>query len=130
MTEEKQPEQPQFIAVQIIGERGKSVLVQTGDFKRYFVPASKVKGGQVDRETLDKAVFHGIPWEDYLGLESISNEALALMLRQAGIYPLDDLQQRDRRLIRIGTRMIGQAVQDAARRAAETKPPRRRKNAS
>lgn len=123
-TDEKQPE---LVPVRVIGERGRSVLVQTDDCKRWFVPTSKVKDGQVDRETLDKAVAHGVPWEDYLDLSNLTAEALALALRQAGIYTSDDLQQKDRKLIRISVNFIGQAVQEAAKRAAEVKPPRRKR---
>lgn len=124
MTEETV--QPEFIKVQVVGQQGKSVLVQTADFKRYYVPASKVKDGQVDKGELEKAALYGIPWEAYLGMDTVTTEALALMLRQAGIYTLADLRVRDRQIIRIGTNLIGQVVREAAQRADQAKPPRRK----
>lgn len=124
MTEDEK--QPEWIKVKIVGQQGKSALVQTADFRRYYLPASKVKDNQIDKTELDKAALYGVPWEAYLGMDTITTEALALMLRQAGIYTLADLKARDRQLIRIGTNLIGQVVRDAATRADKAKPPRRK----
>ena len=122
-TPEPKPEPPR-VRVRVISERDKSVLIQTDDFRRYYAPASKVRDGTIAQADLDKCPLYGIPWEDYLGLGDVTADALALMLRQARIYTLDDLQVRDRQLIRIGTNTIGRVVRDAAERAAEAKPPR------
>ena len=111
------------IKVAVVGQQGKSALVQTEDFKRYYVPSGKVKDGQIDQQTLDRAVPYGIAWEAYLGMDAITTESLARMLRQAGIYTVADLNEKDRQLIRIGTSLIGQAVRDAAAKA-EKNPPR------
>lgn len=121
--EEPAPEPPR-VPVRVIEVRGKSTLIQTDDFKRYYAPSSKVRARQIAQSDLDKCPPYGIPWEGYLGMDSITGEALALMLRQAGIYTLTDLQARDRQLIRIGTKLIGQVVRDAARRADKAKPPK------
>ena len=115
-----------MVPVKVMGEQGKSLLIQTVDFKRYYVPRSKVKDNQIDQADLDKAAIYGIPWEAYLGLDTVTTEALALMLRQSGIYTRADLQQRDRQLIRIGTNLVGQVVREAAQRAEAAKPPRRK----
>ena len=134
MTEENQIEptetidgpkpEPPRVPVRVIETKGKSALVQTEDFRRYYAPASKVKNGTIAQDDLDKCPEYGIPWEAYLGMDSITTGALALMLRQARIYTLADLQVRDRQLIRIGTNLIGRVVREAAERAAEAKPPR------
>jgi len=125
MTEETEIK-PEYIKVSVVGGEGKSVLVQTADFKRYYMPRSKVKDGQVEKSDLERAALYGIPWEAYLGMDTITTEALALRLRQAGIYTLSDLRARDRQLIRIGTNFIGQVVREAAERADKAKPPRRK----
>jgi len=120
---EQQPE-PECVPVQVVGRKGTSALVQTDEFKRYYVPASRVKDGQVDKADLDKSVQYGIQWEAYL--EPILPEILVLWLRKRGIYTVDDLAARDRELIRIGTKLISQAVRQAAQEAAKRKPPKKR----
>jgi len=122
-------QEPEFIPIKVIEMRGKSALVQTADFKRYYAPVSKLNGDKIDKAELDKCQLYGVPWEAYLGTDVITAEVLALMLRQVGIYTLDDLHVRDRQLIRIGSRLVGRVVRDAAKRADEAKPPRRKRNA-
>ena len=121
MTETEQREPIRVVVVEV---KGQSALVETPDHRRWFVPADKVQDGKVDADTMDKAALYGIPWEAYLNLDTLTTETLAGMLRKAGIYTSDDLKQRDRRLIRIGTLLIGQIVQDAAKRACEKQPRR------
>lgn len=113
------------VHVCVIDTKGQSALVQTDDFKQWFVPVSAVSGNSIDRETLDRAILHGVPWESYIDTDAITGDGLARMLRKAGIHTQADLQQCDRRLIRIGTKLIGQAVQDAAQRARSAQPLRR-----
>ena len=124
MIEEQQQPEPKRVRVQVVGAKGKSSLVQTDDLKRYYVPANRVRDGWIDEDVLLKGIRYGVPWEAYLGMDSASSEALGMMLRQAGIYTLADLQVRDRQLIRIGTNFIGKAVREAARMAEQGKPPR------
>ena len=127
MTEETaEPKPIEWVNIRVIGEKDKSLLVQTVDFKRFYVPRTKVHDGRIERTDLDKCALYGIPWEAYLGMDTITTEALALMLRQAGIYTLADLQARDRQLIRIGTNLVGRVVREAAIRADKAKPPRRK----
>jgi len=116
--------EPERILVRVIEEQGKSALVQTDDFRRYYAPTANIEDGAIAQGDLDQCPYYGIQWEAYLGMDSITTETLASMLRQAGIYTLDDLRDRDRQLIRIGTNLIGRVVRDAAQRAAEAKPPR------
>jgi len=123
MTEDEQPKQ-EPITVQVIGAQGRSTLVQTDDLRRWYVPSSKVKDGQVDKADLDKSPPYGIQWEAYL--EPILPETVALWLRKRGIYTADDLATRDRELIRIGTKLITEAVRQAAQEAAQQKPPKKR----
>lgn len=125
ITETKSEVKPELVKVHIVDTKGESMLVQTADFKRYHVPASVVHDGQIDKADLNKCPLYGIQWEAYLGMDTITTEALALMLRQAGIYTLADLRVKDRQLIRIGSRLVGQVVRDAAKRADKVKPPRR-----
>jgi hypothetical protein len=126
---EPKPE-PARVPVRVIEVRGKSALIQTADFQRYYAPASKVKDGSIAQDDLDQCPTYGVPLEAYLGLGDVTADALALMLRQAGIYTLADLQVRDRQLIRIGTNLIGRVVRDAAQQAAKAKqPPRSKRNA-
>jgi len=126
-TTDPEPEpapEPARIKVRVIEEQGKSTLVQRADFRRYYVPTSKVVDGTVAQDDLDKCPLYGIPWEQYLGLDDMTADVLAWQLRHAGIYTLADLRVRDRQLIRIGTNTIGRAVREAADRAAQTKPPK------
>ena len=122
------PEPPR-VRVRVIETRDKSALVQLEDFRRYYVPVSKITDGTVSQADLGQCPPYGIPWEAYLGMDSITTGALALMLRQAGIYTLADLKIRDRQLIRIGTNLIGRVVREAAGQAAKAKPPRSKRNA-
>lgn len=128
MTEETETK-PELITIRVVEIKGESALIQTADFKRYYAPVSKLNGDKIDKAELDKCQLYGVPWEAYLGTDVITAEVLALMLRQVGIYTLDDLHVRDRQLIRIGSRLVGRVVRDAAKRADEAKPPRRKRNA-
>jgi len=124
--DERIEEPTQQVDVRVIETDGESLLIERLDnYRRYYAPASKVLDRQIAQPDLDKCPLYGIPWEDYLGLQDITADALALMLRQARIYTLADLRVRDRQLIRIGTNLIGKVVRDAATRADEAKPPRR-----
>jgi len=75
-------QEPEFIPIKVIEMRGKSALVQTADFKRYYAPVSKLNGDKIDKAELDKCQLYGVPWEAYLGTDVITAEVLALMLRQ------------------------------------------------
>ena len=123
----EQPEVQELVAVRVVETEGRSSLVQLDDYRRFYVPASKVKDGQVEQAALDKAVEYGIRWEAFLDLSELDIESLAHALRKAGIWTRDDLQRLDRKLIRIATKFISKAVQDAAHRAETHKLPRRTK---
>ena len=120
----------ELIPVHIIGEKGQSVFVQVEGPRRYYVPKSAVTDGKVPADVIAKGIEYGIRWEEYLDLSEITPDELASKLRKNGIWTHEDLQRRDRKLIRIATNTIGRAVQQAAKRAGERKPPRRKKNAS
>lgn len=128
MTEETETK-PELITIRVVEIKGESALIQTADFKRYYAPVSKLDNNRIDKAELDKCQTYGIPWEAYLSMDVITAEALALMLRQVGIYTLGDLQVRDRQLIRVGSRLVGRVVRDAAGQAAQAKPPRRKRDA-
>lgn len=118
---------PELIPIRVLEESGRSVLVEVPGPRRYYVPKSKIKDGNIEGPTLDKAQEYGVRWEAFLEPPDLSPETIAAALRHAGIWTLDDLKQRDRQLIRIATNLIGKAVYDAAERAATGKLPRRKK---
>jgi len=124
---DEQTEQPiEWIKARVIETKGRSVLVEVEGPRRYYVPRAKVKDGQVEPSTLDKAIEYGIRWETFLEQPDVTPTTLAALLRQAGIWTREDLTRLDRKLIRIGTNIIGKAVFGAADRAAQNKPPRRK----
>lgn len=133
MTEEtEQPEQPEIelIPVKIIGSKGRSVLVQVEGPRRYYIPRSAVKDGQVEADVIAKGITYGIEWETYLDLSEITIAALASKLRRNGIWTQEDLEQKDRRGAQLAWNLIGRAVRQAVKRANERKPPRRKSNAA
>lgn len=123
-------EQPELIPVQILGTKGRSLLVQykADGPQRCYVPKGKVVEGKCSVDVLEKGVVYGVQWEKMLDLSSITPERLAKILRRNGIWTCDDLEARDRKLIRIATNLIGGAVQVAAKRRQPLR--RRASNAS
>ena len=122
----EQSEAPQLIPVRIVKEQGRSTLVEVEGPRRYYVPRGKIKDGQVEQSTLDKAIEYGVRWDSFLEDVHLAPDELATILRKAGIWTLDDLKRLDRKLIRIGTNIIGKAVHEAADRAEHSKLPRRK----
>jgi len=102
--------------VKVVFEKGQSALVEWADVRRSLVPAIEIKAGHVRLDTLLECPTYGIDWEEYLSVDLDSNE-LALKLRKAGIWTLEDLQTKDRVVARIAVNIIGKAVWDAAKRA-------------
>jgi len=105
------------IAVKIVEQHGKSVLVQWKEdagLRRVYVPVKKIVDDTCDAETLERGIPHGIRWEELIDVGDITPEAIARELRQHGLWTLADLRQYDRHLIRIGTNLVGRAVWNAA----------------
>ena len=124
--DEPQQIQPEPISVKVIEARGDSVLVQVEGPQRYYVPRSAVKAGQVEADVIAQGIEYGIRWEEYLDLSSLTIDALASKLRRNGIWTQEDIETKDRRLAQMAWNVIGKAVRQAAKRAEEGKPPRRK----
>jgi len=119
-------EQPiEYIPVQVIAAKGDSVVIEVEGPQRYYVPKSTVMNGHVTADVIANGIEYGVHWEDYLDLSDITVDVLASRLRRNGIWTLDDLKQRDRKLLNLATNLIGKAVQQAAKRAEQRKPLRR-----
>ena len=71
----EQPEVQELVAVRVVETEGRSSLVQLDDYRRFYVPASKIKDGQVEQAALDKAVEYGIRWEAFLDLSELDIES-------------------------------------------------------
>jgi hypothetical protein len=109
---------PEMVPVRVIGAKGESALVEWeagGRLRRNFVPVDKIAEDACDAVALEVGIPYGLPWEVALDLSGVTPEAVADKLRRAGIWTLEDLRDRDRQLLRIGTDMIGSAVWKAAR---------------
>ena len=119
MTEEKKK-----VTVKIIQTEGASSLVEfenEGLLARVFVPRTKIKDGECSADVLDRGVPYGVPWETLLDFSSLTPEWIAQKMRAKGIWTLEDLLDKDRVLIRIGTDEIAKPIFAAAERAKKAK---------
>ena len=129
MTEPTEPQEaPELIPVRVLATEGRSSLVEIEGPRRYYVPAGKIADGHVSAGTLVKALEYGIRWEAFLEEPDVTPDTLAAELRKAGIWTRADLTRLDRKLIRIASSIISEAVFKAADRAEHNKLPRRKKN--
>lgn len=126
MTDETEQPEIELIPVKIIGSKGRSVLVQVEGPRRYYIPKSAVKDGSVEASVIAKGIEYGIDWEKYLDLSELTIDVVASKLRRNGIWTREDVQAKDRRIGQIAMNVIGKAVRQAAKRADERKPPRRK----
>jgi len=79
---------------------------------RSYVDALDLVDGQCPRERLAD-VPYGVAWEfDFPNLERDAE----LALKQAQIWTYEDLQEKDRQIIRIATNLLGRAIWEAAKR--------------
>ena len=105
----------ELVPVRVIDIRGQSALVeyeQDGIPYRSHVDAADVVGDQCPAERLADAP-HGIAWDfDFADL----GREIEIALKRARIWTYEDLQQRDRVIIRIATNLVGRAIWDAAKR--------------
>jgi len=106
------------VAVKVIETRGQSALVeyQRGGMPyRSHVDTNDIQAGGVPAERLDDAPC-GIVWDiDLTGME----RDVELELKRAAIWTYEDLQRKDRTIIRIATDLLGKAIWDAARRSCK-----------
>lgn len=103
--------------VKTIEIKGQSALVeweQDGMLRRGYVPAEIIEDDHVDETDLDRSIPYGLLFEEVMG--DVSASEIIDSLHRAGIWTYSDLTARDRRLIRIGTDLIGAVVWAAAKR--------------
>ena len=71
--------------------------MDSGQYRRAYVPASKLKGNDIDAAVLEKCPAYGLDWaarfENLLGADILANE-----LRRQGIWTADDFK-RGRRIV-------------------------------
>ena len=98
MTEDKekkkQERKPKTVAVRVVGQKGKSALVEweaEGDLCRAYVPASEVEGDRCGEDVLARGVPYGVPWEDLVG--PVAPEAVGKQLRRRGIWTRADIEK-------------------------------------
>lgn len=87
-------ERPRPIAVEVVRRDGKSVLCAWMDgnqYRRAFVPASKLKGNDVDAAVLEKCPAYGVDWAKKFNLPGA--DGLANELRRQGIWTADDFKR-------------------------------------
>jgi len=105
------------IVIKVLKMSGDSALIeyeQKGKIKRAYLPISDIQDDRVDPEALDLAIPYGVPWAALLDLSDLTPERVELELHKYGIWTLQDLENKDRILIRIGTDLITKAVRAAS----------------
>lgn len=103
-----------LVDVKIIEQHGQSVLVQyeaDGIPYRSSVDALDLVDSQIPRERLADAPY-GIDWE--FSLPDLKRET-EQALKKAQIWTYQDLQEKDRQIIRIATNVLGRAIWAAAK---------------
>ena len=84
-----------IIVVEIIKREKKSVLVawmDGGQYHRAYVPASKLKGNDIDAAVLEKCPAYGLDWAaEFASLPDA--DILANELRRQGIWTADDFKR-------------------------------------
>jgi len=61
-----------------------------GNYRRVYVPLSRVEEGTVADKDLEKGIPYGLPWEDFVIVEA-TPEGIANELRRQGCWRLEDL---------------------------------------
>ena len=83
------------VPVTIIRVTGEGALVEyaeRGEPRRVTIPASLVRDGKAEDETLEAGVPYGIPWER-LETAKVTPASIARALRNAGIWTCEDLSK-------------------------------------
>ena len=110
-----------LVDIKVIEQHGASVLVEyqvDGIPYRSSVDPLDVTDGQCPQERLRDAPY-GIDWK--FDLPDLKRE-VELELKRDQIWTYQDLQARDRRIIRIATNVLGRAIWDAAKRGCNRRP--------
>lgn len=97
----------EFAQVKIIRRSGTAALVgwvEDGNLRRATVPLSQIelddsKIGTVDKETLEMGIPYGVPWEEVIGEIKITPQIIANILRQHGIWTLEDAQNNPNAIV-------------------------------
>lgn len=104
-----------LIPVRVLETHGQSTLVEyekDGMPYRSYVDSADIEDDVCPPERLQDAPY-GIVWEfDFTDLARETE----LMLKRGGIWTYDDLNQHDRKLVRICTNLLGQRIWKAAKR--------------
>jgi hypothetical protein len=65
--------------------------IDEGQYRRAFVPTSKLTGNEVDADVLGKCAPYGVDWVKKFGLPSA--DLLANELRRQGIWTAEDFKR-------------------------------------
>jgi len=106
-----------LVSVKVIETHGKSVVVefeQDGMPYRSYVDPTDIEDDKCDLERLRDAPC-SITWN--FDFSDLARDA-ELELKKHGIWTYEDLQQKDRVIIRIATNLLGQRIWDAAKRGS------------
>lgn len=109
----------ELVNVRVVDAKGLSVLVEfdrDGMPYRAYVDAEDLQPGGVPAERLEDAPY-GVDWSslDFAGMEREAERAL----KRAGIWTYDDLQCKDRAVIRIAVDLVGAAIWETAKRSCK-----------
>jgi len=94
--QEQAEERPKDVRlpVRLVAHKDGSALVEwldeAGNYRRAYVPLSKVKDGEVSARDLGKGIPYGLPWEDFIEVTA-TPEFIANELRRHGCWTQADL---------------------------------------
>jgi len=84
----------QMITITVLRVEGKSALIQWltegPTYHRAYVPASKVKAGEVSDRVLARGIPYGVAWEKCIHITA-TPESIANDLRRRGIWRYEDI---------------------------------------
>ena len=98
---EEPKKEPKLIKVRVLSSRGKGAVVEWVENKQAFrkiVPVSKIKGNQIDEETLDKSPDYGVPWAKEIKLNASAKD-LEIALHNAGVWTTEDAMKKPQAII-------------------------------
>ena len=92
-TPKAKPPDPR-LPVRLIGQKDGSALVEwtdeEGQYRRAYVPGSKVQDGTVAGKELAKGIPYGLPWEDWIEVTA-TPQHIANELRRQGVWCWEDI---------------------------------------
>jgi hypothetical protein len=99
--EEEKKKEPKMKMVRVVASRGKGAVVEwveNGEAIRKIVPVSKIKGEEIDEDTLDKSPDYGVPWAKEIKLNASAKE-LEKALHNAGVWTAEDAMKKPQAII-------------------------------